>query len=350
MFRISVYFWLLFVTSGHSNLYANTVVNIEYDYFNQSLDVLNYINKIDLSTLPESLQRYHFQLLHEVDNYNAVGLRFSRENGVITRVVQPLSVSNRFDTTELFLKHKNQILYKIIDEFQLSFGYIRQRDIELECIERSSILLGGDCFDADFQLIDGDAYEASGEFRYLPVLSSSSESSYIKLEPSRYGFIGDLSVRYFANIALYNIKHRYDSALFAIRSDFLLDSTLNNTTLRQTIVELKNELPQLGSWQDIVMGLGTQLMYRTGSVKSLTTLRLMHSHKINYDKPSLYRNNIQFTTQIDYSITSDLVLYAKASAYLHYLQGIQPILYTDKSSRYFQHPYAELSLGVEYKF
>jgi hypothetical protein len=346
---LNIMILLSFMIVMTTTSWAKTVANFQFDYFDQSLDVLDYIEKIDTSSLPESLERFHIDLLVDLNESYSLGFRYTREDGDITRVVEPTFISNQFNTVEYIVVH-NKPISEMTSKLYFSVGHTQQREIIMECVQRGFVLLGGNCVNADFQLIDGNAFENSNEFNYLPVLSSSVKASYFKVEPSLFTQIGKLNIRYFLNVNLYNIQHDYKSALFDIQSDFLLDSTINNSSLRQTIGDLREELPQLNAWQDLVLGIGTQLSYQTDDLTTSVSIRFLHSHKINFEKPSLYRNNAELATKFDYAVSSALSIFIKGTAYLHYLQGVQPILYTEKSSRYFEHPYGELSLGMTYQF
>ena len=52
----------------------------------------------------------------------------------------------------------------------------KQADVTIDCYERSGVVLGGACQEADFQLIDGDLLLETGETSAFPVLTSSAEA------------------------------------------------------------------------------------------------------------------------------------------------------------------------------
>ena len=84
------------------------------------------------------------------------GGTLTREKDNVSRIVQPFEVVNVFNGYQLD--------YSILSldnsqEIQIAVGLLDQSEVTLDCVQRTGILLGGDCADADFRLLDGVLFE-----------------------------------------------------------------------------------------------------------------------------------------------------------------------------------------------
>jgi hypothetical protein len=84
------------------------------------------------------------------------GGTLTREKDNVSRTVQPFEVVNVFNGYQLD--------YSILSldnsqEIQIAVGLLDQSEVTLDCVQRTGILLGGDCADADFRLLDGVLFE-----------------------------------------------------------------------------------------------------------------------------------------------------------------------------------------------
>ena len=91
------------------------------------------------------------------------------------------------------------------------------------------------------------------------------------------------------------------------------------------INELKQELLQQTPWYDAVFG-------------------------VNFDFEQSYKQNAYIKIGFAKRLMNNLTVDVSGTAYQHYLQGIQPILYTPKTAKFFAHPYGELNLSIHYRF
>jgi hypothetical protein len=269
-----------------------------------------------------------------------------KEAGKLERKVQPFAVENKFTyyTGELIYLFDRQ------SSVTVETGYLTQDKITLDCIERRGVLLGGNCAGADFRLLDGDNFNQTGESNYLPVLSSDAQQYHFSLGYAFITSFHSVLVKFNTSMKYHYIKHRSDSPLFALESDFLLDSEFNGQTLRSIIAELKNELPQENSWHDVVLEGSMEFKKRIENMELNAQIGLLYSEKINYESEQKYKNNMFLKAGFTYRLTPKFMLGFSGTAYQQYLQGIQPILYTPKTARFFAHPYGEVSAHLSYQF
>ena len=327
-------------------LQAKQEVSVTTDYFDKNFDIVNYIDKIDTSSIPEQLTRIKLRYNYDVGYIN-LGFSAGTERGRITRNVEPYEVSNQFNQYSFHLGQRSNDKRH---HTQLEIGSIQQKNITLNCVQRSGVLLGGNCSDADFRLLDGDLLAQTGERAYLPVLRSEASAEFAKLNYLYYFKFYSLNMSLNGQLSYFNIQHDTQSPLFGLSSDFLLDTVYNGKTLRSVINDIQQELPQQSAWQDLVLTISAEVFYPVGPGRFNSKLAVLHSEKRDYQQDQRYKNNLFLELGYEFMVSKDLSIKIYGTAYRHYLQGIQPILYTPKTARFFAHPYGELSLFFSYSF
>lgn len=325
---------------------ANSIVTFELDYFSKDLDVVNYIDKINTSSIPEELVRFNIDYAYDFGDV-VVGGYIGREKGGLSRPVEPLKINNVFTDIGVYATRFNA---NRKHSFTGTLGHLKQQNITLDCVQRSNILLGGNCPESDFRLLDGDYFESTGERRYLSVLQSDAKSHYAKVSHTYHSNSHSTKFSITTSLDYHYIDHNSDSPLFELTSDFLLDSVIQGQTLRSVISDLKQELPQQTPWHDLVFGIRLDGAYRVGYGQVYGAIGALYSEKIDYDQLQQYKHNTYLTFGYATRVIEGLVLDISGTAYQHYLQGVQPILYTPKTAKFFAYPYAELSLTLHYSF
>ena len=344
MLRLPLCVFILVSFSAMSDTHHNIVLFT--DYFTKDFDVTNYLDKVETSSTPESLQRFHINYEYNVGSW-IIGLSTGNESGKIKREVQPFSINNKFSFYDIQVAyfHDNK---KQTTEFEI--GQITQDKISLDCVERRDVLLGGNCNNADFRLLDGDTFDQTGESSYLPVLLSDAKQQHFLLGHAYITSLSSMLVRLNASVKYHYIKHNFDSPLFELESNFLLDSEFKGQTLRSIITELKRELPQDSGWHDVVFESNVEFKKRIEKIELKAQLGILYSEKIDYQGPQKYKNNMFLKAGLQYRLSSQVMFGFSGKIYQHYLQGIQPILYTPKTAKFFAHPYGELEAYLHWRF
>lgn len=325
---------------------AEHKIDIKIDHFSKHLDFVNYLDKINTSSIPEELYRSQFGYAY-IGSSHEFGGSVSHEVGNISRPVEPLSIENTFTQYELYLSKFN---WNRKHQFSLHAGIIEQEDISLDCVQRGNVLLGGSCDNADFRLLDGDFLEQSDSRRYLPVLDSSASAIYAKLIHTLNYYTSEYKHSINTVLSIHQIEHHTESPLFALTSDFLLDSQLQGQSLRNIISDLQAELPQQKAWYDITLDISVESAYKVGDGSVYGQIGLLYSEKLDYESDQQYKQNMYIKLGYQTELIERLSINVSGIAYHHYLQGVQPILYTPKTAKFFAHPYGEISIGMTYHF
>jgi len=325
---------------------AEHKIDIKIDHFSKGLDFVNYLDKINTSSIPEELYRNQFGYTY-IGSSHEFGGSISHEVGNISRPVEPLSIENTFTQYELYLSKFN---WDRKHQFSLNVGIIEQEEISLDCVQRGNVLLGGSCDNADFRLLDGDFLEQTGSRRYLPVLDSSASAIYAKLTHTLNYYTSEYKHSINTVLSIHQVEHHTESPLFALTSDFLLDSQLQGQSLRKIISDLQAELPQQTAWYDITLDISVESAYKVGDGSIYGQIGLLYSEKLDYESDQQYKQNTYIKLGYQTELIERLSINVSGIAYQHYLQGIQPILYTPKTAKFFAHPYGELSIGMTYYF
>ena len=231
--------------------------------------------------------------------------------------------------------------------FQLTSA--TQDDVTIDCYERSGVVLGGACEEADFQLIDGDLLLETGDTVAYPVLTSSAEalSAELALNWWRSWSSYPILLGHTLKITASEVEHDSYSPLYDLQSTFLLNTPFNGKTLSTLISELQDDLPQQSPWQEAVIRYDFSASYFVDDWIVNGSVGALYAKRFNYADPlerEQYNSNFVVTGAVWYQL-QDASLYLKGEAFSNYLLGVDALAYTNKSSRFFKHPYGQVTLG-----
>ena len=146
----------------------------EHSYFAQDFDVIGYLDSLEALSRPEKYSQSAFTLAYKFETWRPF-IEFSEVSGNIERASQPFEVKSNaayWGVGLAYARGDKESGGSAV--FQLTSA--TQDDVTIDCYERSGVVLGGDCEEADFQLIDGDLLLETGDTVAYPVLTSSAEA------------------------------------------------------------------------------------------------------------------------------------------------------------------------------
>ena len=150
------------------------IVGISHSRFDQSLDILNYADKLE-STKPKEALTDSYYLGYQFDKWK-LSFESNESSGEVERLSQPKFIKTDVSTETLtvsydFHENKNNIL-----QIGLLLRDEDQDPVTIDCYAFGETVIGGSCNEAELNVLNSEAYRTSGELIYEPVLKTSGNS------------------------------------------------------------------------------------------------------------------------------------------------------------------------------
>ena len=326
---------------------GSVLVASDYSYFSDDLDVIGYLDSLQGSSRPEKYRQSAVSLAYKFDAWRPF-IEYREVSGSVERSSQPFEVESNADYYGVGLAYSagdadegGSVVFTLTSA--------TQDDVTIDCYERSGVVLGGACEEADFQLIDGDLLLEAGDTVAYPVLTSSAEalSAELALNWWRRWSSYPILLGHTLKITASEVEHDSYSPLYDLQSSFLLNTPFNGKTLGALISELQDDLPQQSPWQEAVIRYDFAASYFIDDWIVSASLGALYAKRFNYADPlerEQYNSNFVVTGEVWYQL-QDGSIYLKGEAFSNYLLGVDPLAYTNKSSRFFEHPYGQITAG-----
>ena len=144
------------------------------------------------------------------------------------------------------------------------------------------------------------------------------------------------------------------SAFLDLNDPFLLGIQYNGETLGTTISRLKATFPQEAPWSEAALrydfGLNVSVGERWLLTGEVGLIKVSRSGYEQYEGVPNYESNALLNASIWYNPIGDLAFYGRAELSQHYLLGLDPMVYNQRTAKFFEHPYAQISAGLIYTF
>ena len=325
-------------------------VEVAYTYFDERLDLFDISSKLGESTKPNSASNTDLSFYLPVGDKYLFQISYENSKGSLERQVEPKELESELNGYGLGFGTSVGAHFGFDWTLQFDGKLREQEPLIIECVQFGGATLGGDCSEADFRLLDGDEFLATGEQRYLPVLNAQIEEM---------SFTGRLlgsktfGERFLFSQQLEITRSRIDAAtrspLFQLESDFILDARYQNKTLRGLIEEIQDESPQEDPWiatnYSYTLGLGFGINPKLTGFVDAGFYYVQRSNYLSHHSRPDYQNNWMLNFQFWYALRANLLIKFKARATTNYLLGIDSIAYNRKSNRFFKHLYGDLQVG-----
>lgn len=325
------------------------------DYFGEEIDYLDYVNGVAGGTLPKRLTNSAFEVGTSIGRFGKVNYGYIVNQGTATRNTQPLKISSATRAHQIGFSKSVGSAFSHRLLFSLSLQSRLQGDEAIECFERLGVVVGGNCSEADFRLIDGDALLESDEANRLSVLSTSAKSRSALLQVIASRDLGSIGVvTHSVGLKLSSVDFSSRSPLFDIASPFLLSSKIGGVSLGDVIVDVKRRSPQQGSWHEYVfsygLGLRRDLMRNVSGGLDVAYYRVWRNGYIPAAGQPAFNSNFSFAASVTYNCAQHWSLTLGAEAFTNYLLGVDEMAYNQTTARYFDEPYGRLTAGITFKF
>jgi hypothetical protein len=326
------------------------VAQFEFSYFDASFDFLDYAEKIQSRSKPDQVKESSVSLHMPVAQRISFDYQYTDTFSRITRSAQPYELS-----TDGF-KHQLQGNYWLTRSERFStflhigLDYAKQKPIEIDCYDYNGLVLGGTCEEADFRLLDGQALINDQQTIYYPAMSTDANSFGFSLGATvTNNWPGDIEAYQYLGFEQTKINVRYRSDILKIADPFALGISFKGYTLGDVISELKADLPQDTPWKDRTWVVEAGAKKNFGSHFFITgALRYYAVSRVDYianEQNEDYNGNTVLNLAAWYVPTAAIKVYLRGEASTNNVLGSEPIAYNRKTSKFFAHPFGQLSVG-----
>lgn len=355
VFRCGVVLGCMASSTGFADNDSSAYIQWRGDYFGEDIDYLDYVNRASRGTVPQSLSNSAFEVGTSVGRLGTMKYGYFVNKGTATRDTQPFKISSATRAHQLGLT-KGLVSASSHSLLFSSFLQIRSQGEEtIECFERLGVVVGGNCSEAGFRLIKGDAPLENNEANRLAVLSTSgkSRSAFLRASASRdFRPIG--IVTHSIGLKLSSVDFSSRSPLFEIESPFLLSSKIGGVSLGDVIRDVKRRSPQQDSWHEYVfsygLGLRRDLMRNVSGGLDLTYYRIWRDGYTPGVGEPKFKSNVSIAAWATYNFAKQWSFTVGAEAFTNYLLGVDEMAYNQTTVQYFDEPYGRVTAAITFNF
>ncbi len=352
---------LLFYTTEYEsleNILANRLDNqftigISHSRFDQSLDILNYADNLE-STKPKEALINSYYLGYQFDQWK-LSFESNDSSGEVERLSIPRFIETDVISETLTISynfHENKNSYIQIG---LLLRNEDQDPVTIDCYAFGETVIGGSCIEAELNILNSEAYRASGELIYEPVLKTSGKSKsqgiYLRLSSKSMGLFNFNHTFSFKNS---EINQDFTSSILNTSDSFIRGLTVDNRNAGQLLDQFKAELPQTTPWQENTLKYSISNLIPFGEKFAISGMysfiKVKRKDYLNNPAKKDFSNNHLIDLSLFYSLTDNSLLYLKVSASSNYLIGENPLAYNRRSNHLFDHPYGQVNAGLILNF
>ena len=336
-----------------NNLERPLVLGLVHSKFDQSLDVLNYADKLT-STKPKQATTDTIFFSYKLNK-----LKLSYEDfessGTVMRNSQPKSLETNVHGDSYFISY--EIIENETNVYELGlFRKEEQQDpVTIDCYTFGSTVVGGSCEEARLRVLDSDIYKETGELIYEPVLETVGESEskgiYLRLNPKSlnlFNFTHTLSYK------LSDINQRYESTILNTTDSFIRGLSVDGQNAGSLLDRFKNELPQQTPWKEKSLKYSINNLIPLGKNFAISGMysfvKVSRQDYLSNPQKEDFSKNHLLDLSLFYKISTYGIIYLKLSASSNYLLGENPLAYNRRSNHLFDHPYGQLNAGIILNF
>ncbi len=323
---------------------------IEYSYFDLSLDILDYAEKIESRSKPEEVRGLSFSLHMPVTERFSFDYQYTDTFSRVSRSAEPYELETDGLEHQLQLNYWLNRTPRFSTFIHAGVSYGKQNPVEINCYEYSDLVLGGTCEEADVQLMDGKALINEGKKIYYPALTTDANTVGFSAGVTFVNkLLGGIDAYQHLGFEQTRVKVRYESQVLSVTDPFALGISYKGNTLGDVITELRGELPQDTPWteRNLSVEIGAKRdfgahFFVTGALRHYAVSRA--DYLPNPENKDYTRNTV-LNLALWFTPTQSLKIYLRGEATTNNVLGLEPIAYNRKSNKFFEHPFGQLSLG-----
>ena len=323
-------------------------IALDYAYFSESLDVFDFASKLESTFKPKDSASVYGAMGFKPLSNLMISYQREETSAATTRDREPFEVESDVQGNALLIQWQLEERFGYAVQVIAGFAAREQSDLTVGCYAYTGLTVGA-CEGADLSFTNQETGEPE------PAVVTAAEEDRWQL--------GLLIKKQFGNgMSLWH-RFRYlhsdvdtdtRSAFLDLDDPFLLGIQYNGETLGTTISRFKATFPQEAPWSEAALRYDFGLNVPVGDRWLLTGevgfLKVSRSGFDQYDGVPNYKSNALLNASIWYSPVGDLAIYGRAELSQHYLLGLDPMVYNQRTAKFFKHPYAQISAGIIYPF
>ncbi|MEK9877674.1 MAG: hypothetical protein VW684_13530 [Betaproteobacteria bacterium] len=316
---------------------------LDYHYFDESLDVLDYSSKLSSTFKPESATSTYLGLGYRFFEKGLISYQRERSKGKITRDREPYLLESKVDGDRLGIRWQIGSRFNVNWSLELAYLSREQPEVAIKCYEFQGSVFGA-CSDSTLSFAD-PITDAP-----LPLLESDAQqSTWAATLFANHELFDRLNVTHHVLIKQSDLEINTRSPLFDIESPFLLNSSFGGRKLSEIITGFKQDLPQQTPWKETSFRYGVSggllLSDRWIANVQLAVTKVKRSGYQWVEGNPNYESNTILSTSLWYTPIQNVSLYVEGMVTQHYLLGIDELTYNQRTSRFFEHPFAQIKTG-----
>lgn len=346
-----------FVAKGEQTLITTTFqmldvdrgyIAFDYAYFSPSLDVFDFASKIESTFRPEEASSGYLSIAYKLSPFILVSYQKEHATAVTSRDREPFRLESDVEGETLLLQW--QAGEFLGHSTQLYAGYTkREQDLlSINCYQYGSFTVG-DCETADFTFTNFETGEAD------PALSTSARENRWLVGFSFSKLLGtDWTIQHSFRYQSSEVAASVESSFLSITDPFLLSFQLNGERLDTLIDRLRSSFPQDTPWKENVIRYDFGLNWALGEQwlvnNSLGYLSVSRNGYTAEAGEKEHDSNLMFSSSVWYTPTPSVTLYLRGEVTKNYLLGLDSMLYNQRTAKFFDYPFAQVSAGFLFSF
>ena len=328
-------------------------VGLSHSRFDNSLDILNYSNKLN-STKPKKATTDNAFISYSFKKFK-LGYEYSDSSGTVVRKSQPLTLETNVENDSLYVTY--DFLQNDSNSYELSV-FVKEEEqdpVTIDCYAFGDTVVGGACEEASIRSLNSEIYKSTGELIYEPVLKTSgnSDSEGIILR-IRSKSLGLFKFNHSLSYKTSEVYQNFQSVILNTTDTFTRNITIDGQNAGELLDRFKNELPQETPWKENAFKYTISNLIPFGNNFAFSGMysfiKVNRKHYLSNPNKEDFTKNHLIDLTLFYGLSDYGTIYLKVSASTNYLLGVNPLAYNRRSSHLFDHPYGQLNAGVIFKF
>ena len=329
-------------------------ISFSYGEYNESLDVLNYADKLTGSK-PKSADLSSLSLSYTFSNSLKISSQYTKSSALVERLTIPKRLQTETEASFLSLAYEVWETSSNIFELEFFFKEEKQDPLTIDCYEFGSLVVGGSCPEAKISFLDAEIYKSTGELVHKPVLVTEGKSEAFGITLRIKGLQSErFNINHTLSFESSEVSIEYTSDLLSTTDTLIRSVPIGGSTTGEMLDRFKSELPQTSPWTENTFKYSLNSTYgltkRTALAGRLGFVKISRSDYEPNPTKKDYKTNYLLDFGIFFSVSESALIYSRLSLSTNYLLGVNSLAYNRRSNHLFDHPYGQLYIGALIQF